>query len=301
MKIQTLSLIALLAASGALHAQQAPSSSTPTDQQEKAVSLDPFVVSASSNVGYGATALQSSSKLNESYIDVPQTVNVITAEFMQDEMAFDTVRMLGYLPNVQASDYAVVGLYEIRGVGLYSTGQLEAIYIDGVHVAGGNWGYFLPTEFYDRIELVKGPSSAAFGVGEPSGMLNYISKVPQGIESIDLAASVGDYDNWSVSLDAQGFIRNDKTLSYRFDVIDAQGNYAQQNYYHAEQGGQLSLKWAPNRDNSVTIILYGVKNTEPGYWPSSSVSNQTVAEDVGFRQGTRGTYHYQSPSQLGQP
>ena len=52
--------------------------------------LDPFQVVTSGNAGYGAQMSSSSSRMNLRYIDVPQTVNVVTEEFLADAFLFDS-------------------------------------------------------------------------------------------------------------------------------------------------------------------------------------------------------------------
>ncbi|MBI2497500.1 MAG: hypothetical protein HYV75_06140, partial [Opitutae bacterium] len=60
-----------------------PSAPPPPDKEEVIV-LNPFEVKASSNVGYRAESTASSGRYVQAYVDIPQTVDVITSEFMRD-------------------------------------------------------------------------------------------------------------------------------------------------------------------------------------------------------------------------
>src|SRR5215207_3100798 len=57
---------------------------------DEAVKLAPFEVQSTSSVGYGAQYSSSSSRLNLRYIDVPQSIGVVTSEFLNDAFIFDS-------------------------------------------------------------------------------------------------------------------------------------------------------------------------------------------------------------------
>src|SRR5688572_28961080 len=119
--------------------------------------LDPFEVVTSGNAGYGAQMSSSSSRMNLRYIDVPQTVNVVTEEFLADAFIFDsrdfTKLISGVAPRTnthQAETYFMRGL------------QTTTSYVEGflaVNAVNRDSG------LYNRAEYVKGPASAAIGRG----------------------------------------------------------------------------------------------------------------------------------------
>lgn len=229
---------------------------------EEPVVMDPFAVSGSSDVGYGAMTTSSSGALVQNYIDVPQTVNVLTSEFMQDLNLDDSRMALEFVPGVFAFSSINPGSYFIRG------SSLNASYVDGMLLSGESAGspdfgsFNLPTEFFDRVEVVKGPSSAAFGLGEPGGIINYVSKTPDFINQTNISVAGGDNSNYRFVADAQGFTGN---LAYRLVLVDAHGfEYIGPDIQHGQIGAQLALKYRVNPKVQLQWIVCYSQTLQPG-------------------------------------
>src|SRR5208282_5032760 len=158
------------------------------------------------NVGYGASTTSSTSRYQQAYISLPQTVNVVTSEFLTDFNVQDVREAYESVPNIefglQNNPYAD----RIRGA------IVDITYSDGVALPSQYSA--MPMDFYDRIEIVKGPSSIAFGLGDPGGLVNYVSKMPQGIETTSLDVGVGANSNYLIRFDRQGVDRSNSKLSY---------------------------------------------------------------------------------------
>jgi len=261
-------------------------------RSDSVVVLSPLEVSASSNVGYGAKTTSSAGRLQQAYIDVPQTVGVITSEFMDDFGLKSSHAALQLAqPGVFIGPESVQGWVFVRGV---KTNQL---YIDGVAASGGIYGSsIMPAQFYDRIEVVKGPSSAAFGLGQPAGMVNYISKTPQGGSATRISADLvmdGSETGYGVSVDSQGPLGTSGKVLYRFVAMHNDGKIGSYGgVTHGESGAQLALNykfsdrttWQLIAGNSVVIhpgndsthIYYDEDFAKvSGVWPFSGNPNPT--------------------------
>ncbi len=199
------SLIAASAAFG----QQASTTSTDADK-DNVLKLTPFQVTADADVGYGAQTASSSSRLNLRYIDVPQTVGVLTQELMQDAFVFDSQEMTKLVPGVQArANSHQPGTFYIRGL------QITNTYVDG---------YIAPRAvnrdraLYDRVEYVKGPASAAMGRGEAGGLVNYISKVPYGRNKESFNITLGSDAFYRFEADHSQLITDDGKMAFRIPI-----------------------------------------------------------------------------------
>ena len=95
--------VGLLLLPVALLAQPSSSSSASGGGQSAGnpVKLNPFEVRSDSATGYGADYSSSSSRLNLRYIEVPQSVGVVTSEFLNDAFIFDSREFAKFVPNVQ--------------------------------------------------------------------------------------------------------------------------------------------------------------------------------------------------------
>jgi TonB-dependent siderophore receptor len=84
------------------------------------------------------------------------------------------------------------------------------IRIDGF-TAGGDRNNFDLAPF-ERVDVVKGPSSMLYGQGSLGGFINLVRKKPQADPSVRAVAQVGSWDTYRAELDAGGALTDDKTV-----------------------------------------------------------------------------------------
>lgn len=140
--------------------------------------------------------------------DIPQSISTITKELVADKAAFylaDAVKMAsGVIP---ASYY---NQYTIRGISQNEEGQI----INGMRT---RQYYFLQplTSNIERVEVIKGPSSATFSSVDPGGSINLVTKKPLAIDRKEISMSVGSFSTLRGTLDFTGPLNDSKTLLYR--------------------------------------------------------------------------------------
>lgn len=128
--------------------------------------------------------------------DVSSTVTVITKEQIAASNAKAVIDILKQVPGVYAYDQygaGVEGHIAMRGFAPYGS-QRVLIMVDGVPLNSGNDGYVqqsrLPAlETIERIEVVKGPSSALYGPFAMGGVVNVITK--KGVEKTFAETDIG--------------------------------------------------------------------------------------------------------------
>ncbi|MET0945803.1 MAG: TonB-dependent siderophore receptor [Flavobacterium sp.] len=140
--------------------------------------------------------------------NIPQSISTITKELIADKGAFylaDAVKMAsGVIP---ASYY---NQYTIRGISQNEEGQI----INGMRT---RQYYFLQplTTNIERIEVIKGPSSATFSSVDPGGSINMVTKKPLATDRKEVSLSVGSFSTLRGTLDFTGPLNESKTLLYR--------------------------------------------------------------------------------------
>ncbi|KFF04320.1 TonB-dependent siderophore receptor [Flavobacterium reichenbachii] len=140
--------------------------------------------------------------------DIPQSISTITKELIADKGAIylaDAVKMSsGVIP---ASYY---NQYTIRGISQNEEGQI----INGMRT---RQYYFLQplTSNIERVEVIKGPSSATFSSVDPGGSINMVTKKPLAVERKEISLTVGSFSTLRGTLDFTGPLNESKTLLYR--------------------------------------------------------------------------------------
>lgn len=144
------------------------------------------------------------------------------------------------------NNYGVGDNLAIRGLGVNYT-------FDGIYAGADLGNSYNPTRSMtniESIEVLKGPATGLYGMGEAGGIINLIEKKPQFQEAYEVKASVGSWDSYSIMADATGAINKD--LAYR--VV---ANREQSDGYRglSDERSELytSLKYVASSDNQFLL------------------------------------------------
>lgn len=192
--------------------------------------LDPILVEGSNGVvteGTGSYATETATVGGRQPVDireVPQSVTVVTDERRRDANANSLEELAHVLPNLSTA------LGDPFTGSLYSRGHEVFTYnIDGApRPFLSLYGTAPDLVFFDRVELLSGPSGVYQGTGEPVGTLNLVRKrptdTPQGRAAVSgrwdpSAAYRGEVD-YSTPLTSSGTVRG-RIIGY----VDNQESY----------------------------------------------------------------------------
>ena len=204
-------VLLVLAASHRSVAQPAPASSEKSDSNDDTVYLSPFTVSTESDDGYSPTESASASRFRQKLKDIPQSIAILSDQFLKDLGAVELADVLPLLGGTLSGGTRQQDAFSIRG---FSSNES---YVDGMRdVQEWGGGDFVHIQ---QLEVIKGPSSNLYanpkGLG---GIINRVSKLPKDSQSQQLALTIGDYSNYHVTADITGPINDSKSLLYRVNA-----------------------------------------------------------------------------------
>ena len=211
---------ALLA--GNLLGQEVKDEETESSEEDQVVVMSAFSVDTTMDRGYRATNSISGTSLNTAIQDLPMPLEVITAEFVDDLAATDFEEALSYTSGVFTDEDRESSGTNSRGANASYSAELSpstrgglggsfsnAISIRGYNVQfqnrmgfrvggtvseyGVTLGGVLDSLNYERLEVVRGPSSLLYGMGVLSGIVNIIPERPLPEQKTTLSASLGNY------------------------------------------------------------------------------------------------------------
>jgi outer membrane receptor protein involved in Fe transport len=208
------------------------------------VELDIFTVEATETVGYRATNAISATRLNTSLLEIPQTINVLTADFLEDVNAFSPRDASRWVTNVHPrTNNHQPGVFIIRGQ------QHNLVYVDGYRAAQTE----RDTAPFSRMEVIKGPASSIVGRGEATGVINWVRKRPSETTLLNTKVTVGTENLYRFDIDAGGPLNESKTVSYRA-VAFYHNSDGHIDFERIERGGFYpSVMWRPTEK---TMILF---------------------------------------------
>jgi outer membrane receptor for ferrienterochelin and colicin len=122
----------------------------------------------------------SATKTAEDINEVPATVRVVTQSEIEERGYFTLDELLADLPGFQFRDILSLNSYVFQR-GIPNQNNLTLVLIDGIQVNELNSGGFYSGGQFnmsniDRVEVVYGPSSVAYGTNAVSGVINIITK-----------------------------------------------------------------------------------------------------------------------------
>lgn len=124
--------------------------------------------------------ITSASKASQNIEEVPSTVSIVTGDQIKERGYFTLEDVLSDLPGFQFRNIQSINTYSFQR-GIPNQNNLILVLIDGIQVNELNSGGFYGGGQYNlsninRIEIIYGPSSVAYGTNAISGIINIITK-----------------------------------------------------------------------------------------------------------------------------
>lgn len=185
---------------------------------------------------------------------IPQSISVIDRDRLNAQLLDGVSDALRFVPGVIGEAFgndSRVDFLRFRGFDDNGSG----VFRDGLAQRNSGFGQFLP-ELYgvERVEVLRGPASGLFGISNPGGLINLVSKTPTKERFGEVDFLVGNFDTFGTRFDFSGAITNDGKIQARLTGLfrdgDTQVDFVDdQRFYIAP-----SLKFEPNDLLAVTLL-----------------------------------------------
>ncbi|TDO23935.1 TonB-dependent receptor [Pedobacter duraquae] len=145
--------------------------------------------------------------------DVPQSVSYASKELIADQ---GLMRVGDVVKNFSGvNQFSVYDDLTIRGFRV--NGQTNTQLLNGMRTSTGFWKQSL-ANYLERVEILKGPSSALFGNASPGGVLNRVTKKPLDESRKSVSFALGSFNTLRALGDFTGPATKDSSLLYRVNV-----------------------------------------------------------------------------------
>ncbi|GLS43269.1 TonB-dependent siderophore receptor [Methylobacterium brachythecii] len=204
--------------------------------------------------GFVATRSTAGMKGNDSILETPATVSVITREELDVRGVQDINLATAYTPNVYAIDYPGGQggpTFSLRG---FNAVNFDSVYQDGLRYGFNSFDQNIEPYAYERIDVIKGPSSVLYGQGQPGGIINLVSKRPSFTRSNEVFLQGGSYNRIQAGFDLTGPVEGAPQFAYRITGLirnsDSQVKYTPDDRTFIAP----SITWKPDSDTSLTVL-----------------------------------------------
>jgi iron complex outermembrane receptor protein len=223
-----------------------------------------------------------SRRIEENLQTTGASIEVFTKKRLDDLGVTTLTALSDYAPNViieAKSGSAANGLtIKIRGIGVSNVDYLYsdpsvALYIDGVFQPRAQGPQF---DLFDleRIEVLRGPQGTLYGKNSLGGAINIITRKPDGVDSAEVSATVGNYGELDFSGRASTTII-DHTLFASLSVLSIEHNGFYNNTYLSgldpsdadREAIRAALHWLPSDRIAVDFVSdYSRQNETAPAW-----------------------------------
>lgn len=187
---------------------------------------------------------------------VPQSVQVLPRQLIEDQGAREITDLYRSISGMSAYNYSYVTFRGFR--------QDETLF-DGVR---GNpfEGFSIPQLFnIERVEVLKGPSAALNGGGDPGGVINYVIKKPTAMTHRKVSVTGGNEDFASGSVELSGAANEDATQRYRVGIYQDHANPSRKNTDVRNRIIDLGYEVDMSEDTTLGLQFMDVKQHNGGY------------------------------------
>lgn len=259
-----------------------PTAPTAGKTTEETILLPQFTITETQANPYVSKQALSGTRVAMSIIDMPQTVSVVTSEFIQDSMASRMLDAAKYVTPVVESTLPVGGdRYTIRGF------QVSHEFIDGMVISGED-GYSMSLAPYniERIEIIKGPNAILVPGGAPGGQFNPITKSPIMKNQQSATLELSQYYGNAISTDVNQVLSQEKGIAVRFVGAFWDSTGYQKNSFRRGYEFAPSFSWQLSPTSKLTVKAEFVQNRESPAFnspvdPASGSSNYaTIARGL---------------------
>lgn len=201
--------------------------------------------------GYVAKQSATATKTDAPLIEVAQAITVVSAEQIRDQGSPNLQEALRYTAGVRHELYGI----DNRGDWMALRGSDESTQLlDGMRLPLTGWYGVVRIEpfNYERIEVLRGPSSIIAGANDPGGVINLVTKRPLEETRREIGVRAGSNQLREIHTDLTGPLTADGELLYRMVAVgkesDTQIDYADEKRLLFSP----SITWNASDDFSLT-------------------------------------------------
>lgn len=226
---------------------QAADNTAAKDGETLTVTADPNTTAEATN-GYQPLNTSTATLTTMPMLDIPQVVNTVSDKVLADQHATTLDEALYNVSNVVQTNTlgGTQDAFVRRGFGANRDGSIMT---NGLRTV-------LPRSFNaatERVEVLKGPASTLYGILDPGGLINVVTKRPEKTFGGSLSATSSSFGGGTGQIDVTGPIDGTR-LAYRLT-----GEYQDEDYWR-NFGNERSTFIAPSLtwfgDDATVTVLY---------------------------------------------
>lgn len=233
-----------------------PLQAADNDTASADASLETLVVTGRALSHYKEEEADIGTRTDTDIDKTPQSVQVLTSTLIEDQAAHQVTDLYRSISGVSQDNVSTV---TFRGFH-----QDEQLY-DGMR--GNPYKEFFTVPLLvnvEEVQVIKGPSGALYGAGDPGGVINYVSKKPTYEQQNSIKLGAGNQDYQSGQITSAGPLTDDASQRYRISLYQDDSGSSRNNVDQANQNIDLGYAWDISDDSSLTLQYTNIDQTLHG-------------------------------------
>ncbi|WP_343722559.1 TonB-dependent siderophore receptor [Herbaspirillum seropedicae] len=154
--------------------------------------------------------------------ETPQSISVVTRAMMDSQQAVSLSDALKNVSGVVAQQYGRRGWDDLIIRGQVAS---DSLYLDGLRTTASSR---VAEQLYglQQVEVLKGPGSLLYGLVLPGGLVNMVSKRPQGSDFANVDVTVGSHDLYQSTVDLNKSLSENGKQAFRINGLISNSNDA---------------------------------------------------------------------------
>ena len=214
-----------------------------------------------------------SQKREQQLLDVPITMNVIDAGFLENNNISELDQLSEFVPGLQIRMQGTDRpSFVIRGLTSDEVSPAAqpriSVFFNNVPISRAN-GAAVQLFDLQQIDILKGPQGTLFGRGAQIGAINYISRKPTNDFNGFLTAGIGNFGQKEVYGAINIPVIKDKLMVRAAGVYDYRDGYIRNTFGGNLSGknttaGRLSASYLPSVKDKIDLVINYQKDDNPG-------------------------------------
>lgn len=233
--VKTLMLAISLISPAVLFAQATATMEPAKAPGDEKVVMSPFEVKGDQVSRYQASEASSGGRVAIDLFDAPQSISVVTNDFMQDTGAKSLLEATQILAGISNNSQPFIDRLTIRGFQVNNAGDVDGFYLPPTALK-------MDPVMFERVELVRGPNAIISPAASPGGTMNIVTKVAQFKDFGSATLELGEYDTNRGNFDINRFDVK-QNFAYRLVVGYEDFTQGKNQGYHNEKTIDASVVW----------------------------------------------------------
>lgn len=145
----------------------------------------------------------------------PQSVSVVTRAMLDSQQALSLADALENVPGVVAQQYGRRGWDDLIIRGQVAS---DSLYLDGLRTTASS-RVAEQLSGLQQVEVLKGPGSLLYGLVLPGGLVNMVSKRPQGTDFANVDVTAGSHNFYQTTVDLNKSLSENGKQAFRINGL----------------------------------------------------------------------------------